>query len=477
MNPGPPAPSLSPARPPKAKAPAAPRMPKISWLEIVVLAQALLPAIMFIPQLLPLRFLTRVASFALPLSAWALFTITGRKVAGGRTYPPVYPLSCVAVWLTLSILHPTVNTLTSALCAVGITLGVCCPAFWAPAAITDIRQLRRLVVLMLLCNGASAVVGMAQIYRPDTFRPPKIAMFELHPELEESLMVRTDDGRSFLRPPGLTDSPGGAALGGVASCAFGLAVVLGVGPWWQRLLSFGLALIGATILFYCQVRSLTITLLLGIMFWAFLLLARREIRKLTMLLACLGLIGVAAIGWVMRDGGSSVLKRFVALFEDRAATVYYKNRGAFLEHGLTVELPLYPLGAGPGRVGMASGMFGSQLVPPDRRPLYAESQIEVWVLDGGAPLLILYPLALILAMFSAARTAVKCPDPEVAYWTGAMIVYAVATMVGIFGGQPFMSPMGVQFWALLGAVYGAQELSRVNAAKARAKAQLRTAAL
>ena len=441
-------------------------MPKIGLLEVIVVAQTVLPALMFIPALLPIRFLTRVISFLLPLIAWAVYSISGRKVAGGRPYAAAVPLALAMGWLAVSIFHPNVNTLNSAVCSLGITAGVCCPAFWAPAAIVDGRQLRRLLVLMLLCNGASAVMGIAQVYRPDTFRPPRVPMLELNPELEGSLMVKTDDGREFLRPTGLTDTPGGAAIGGVAACGFGLAMALASGAWWKRLGSLGLALVGLTIMFYSQVRSLTITLVLGIVVWAILLLLRRDFRKLTTLLACVGLIGVVAIGWVLRDGGAGVLERFGALFEDRATTVFYKNRGGFIEYALNEQLPRFPLGAGPGRVGVPSAMFGNRLAPPDRAILYAETQVEIWIYDGGIPMLLLYPLALFIALGSAARTAVTCPDGEVAYCAGAVIVYAITIMTAALAGQPFMSPMGVQFWTLMGAVYGAQEYARVAALKA-----------
>jgi hypothetical protein len=444
-------------------------MPRLGWLEWVIITQTLMPALMFIPPLIPLRFLTRVASFGLPLIAWGFSILSGRRVAGGRTYPPTGTLLFIVGWLTLSIAHPTTNTLNAAMCAVGITVGVFCPAFWAPASIVDRRQLRRLMVIMLLCNGASALMGIAQVYRPDTFRPPELPILKVNPDAESSYNVKTDDGREFLRPPGLTDSPGGAALGGIASVAFGLAMALAPGAWWKRLSGMGLALAGLTILFYSQVRSLTLTLVLGVMFWGVLLALRGEIRKLSMLLACVGFLGLAAIGWVIRDAGAGMLKRFGDLFEDRVTTTYYKHRGAFIEYALSEHLPKYPLGAGPGRVGMASFFFGNPLAPVDRRILYAETQVEVWILDGGIPVLIAYPLALLLAIYSAAKTAVKCPDPEIAYWAGAILVYGITVLMAAFAGQPFMSQMGVQFWALLGGLYGAQEFARVESAKAKMK--------
>jgi hypothetical protein len=466
--------TLAPTRPAKANplgdSLSQKRMPGWGWLEWVVIVQTLMPALMFIPALIQIRFLTRVVSFAIPLAAWGFYFMSGRKVAGGRTYPPTGPLLFIVGWMTLSIAHPTINTLNAALCAIGITVGVFCPAFWGPAAIVDRRQLRRLMVIMLLCNGASALMGIAQVYRPDTFRPPELPILKNNPDIESSLNVKTDDGREFLRPPGLTDAPGGAAIGGIASVAFGLAMALAPGAWWKRLSGMGFALAGLTVLFYSQVRSLTLTLGLGIVFWGVLLALRGEIRKLSMLLACVGLLALAALGWVIRDAGAGMLKRFGDLFEERVTTTYYKHRGAFIEYALSEYLPRYPLGAGPGRVGMASFFFGNPLAPVDRRPIYAETQVEVWILDGGLPVLIAYPLALLMAIYSAARTAVKCPDSEIAYWAGAILVYAVTVLIAAFAGQPFMSPMGVQFWALLGGLYGAQEFSRVEAAKAKLRA-------
>jgi hypothetical protein len=313
-------------------------------------------------------------------------------------------------------------------------------------------------------------MGIAQVYRPDTFRPPKIALFEINPEFEGGVSIETDDGRRILRPPGLTDSPGGAAISGLICCAIGLAVALTPIAWWKRAAAMGIALVGITVLFYCQVRSMTITLVLGLVLWGVLLAIRGEVKKL----AALGLLGVlltlAAIGWIVRSGNGSTMNRFLALFEDRATTVYYKNRGAFIEHALKEYLPQYPLGAGPGRIGMSSTYFGNRLTPRDFAPLYAETQIDFWIIDGGLPLLILYPTALALAFLGVARTAIRAPDPEVAYWAGVVFVYAVAVGVAMLSGPTFVGPAGVQFWVLLGALYGAQERSRVDALKAKTRA-------
>lgn len=462
------APPYSSARRP-AKAPAASKkkMPRLGWLEIVVLGQTVLPALMFVPQLTVLRFISRVASFALPMMAWGMFLISGRKTPGGRTYPPAPLLMFASAWMAVSIVNPGVNTLSSALCAVGIAVGVMCPAFWGAAAIRDPRQLGRIMILLLMCNGASALMGIAQVYRPNTFRPPKVVGLGKEGAREKALTVTTDDGHEFLRPTGLTDSPGGAAVGGQVSVAIGLALALMPVAWWKRGAGASLAFVGVAILFYSQVRVLLITLILGLMVWGLLLALRGEVRKLATL-AVMGLVlGVAAGAWVFTHGGSGVMGRFAKLLNNDVVSTYNHHRGAIVAHGIQELLPRYPLGAGPGRCGMPSGLFGNPVSSPDRAPIGAETQIDTWVLDGGLPLLGAYALALALAMCSAMWTALRCPDPEIAYWAGVVVVYGVAAVSSAFGYPAFMAPAGVQFWALFAALFGAQEQARINAARER----------
>jgi hypothetical protein len=48
------------------------------------------------------------------------------------------------------------------------------PAFWAASALKSSKQLGRLMTIMLICNGLSALVGLGQVFRPQTFNPPFI---------------------------------------------------------------------------------------------------------------------------------------------------------------------------------------------------------------------------------------------------------------------------------------------------------------
>jgi hypothetical protein len=118
---------------------------------------------------------------------------------------------------------------------------------------------------------------------------------------------------------------------------------------------------------------------------------------------------------------------------------------------------------------MASAMFGNPLAPLASQPLYAETQVEMWVLDGGIILLICYPLAVAAAMATAGAAALRHPDPEVSFWSGTIITYGLTVAVSTIGSVPFIAITGCQFWCLFAAAHGAAERSRIDAAKAAAR--------
>jgi hypothetical protein len=450
-----------PVRVATASAPPEPKMPRMGWLEWTLIAQTVLPALMFVSSLSALRPVLRVAATALPLVAWLAVLSSGRRPAGMRRYPAAGWLAFCAGWMALSIAHPTTNSLVSGAAEASLAISIFCPAFWAPAAIRDARQVRRLVVIVLACNGASSLMGIAQVYRPERFLPPVIPKLEGLASFEESdLTVTTDDGRKYLRPTGLSDSPGYAGTCGVYACLSGLAVVLKPGAWWKRAAAAATAVAGVAVIFYSQGRTTLLMAVAGLVIWALLLLLRRDARALLRLGVVAGLMGAASVGWVMRSGGAAVFKRFYSLTEDHAGSTYYKNRGHFVERALTGILIEYPLGAGMGRTGMMYFYFGDRMAPPDSGNMYAETQIEVWTIDGGAPLLIGWIGALVAAMGSAVLVVLRGPDRELNYWAIVVVVIGVLTLLNCLGNMSFQSQIGMQFWVLMGGLFGADALVR-----------------
>lgn len=452
-------------------------MPGFGMLEWCVVLQTLLPALLFVPALRPFRMIDRAISYVLPLLAWALVAMSGRKVAGGRKYLPAPWLLFNVVWLGVCIFHPTTHTLLAGTAEAVFAVSIICPGLWAAQAIRDRRQLGRMMILLLICNGAGALVGMGQVYRPDIFEPPSYMMLEQNAARQESLSFTTEDGRQVIRPAGLTDTPGGACLAGSIACLAGVAVAVRPSAWWKRLGGLMAAVPGLAVLYLSMVRSAMILLVVGMLCWAGLLLLRREIKKLTLLLVCMVILGVVGTAWAFRVGGASVTSRFLTLFNENAGTVYYSNRGRFLD-GTFAHIDEYVLGAGLGRFGMINNYFGDPNVPPSRGVIWSELQITAWLFDGGVPLLVGSAVALVLAMGTTTLIALKGRDPEVAYWAGVLVVFGMFNVVACFGSMPFQSPMGVQFWVLMGAVFGADAIARKeDRAAAMAAAAARSAAL
>lgn len=442
-------------------------MPRMGWLEFIVLSQTLLPAMLFIPGLTSVRLAIRVLGTVLPLVAWVAVIFSGKRVPGGRPYPPAIWMAFCAIWMTLSIAHPNTNSLRSGTAEMVLNVAIFCPVFWAPRLVRDTRQIRRLIVVMLICNGAGSLVGLGQVFRPATFRPPSIPILQSDPTKEGSLTIKTEDGMEFLRPAGLTDAPGAGGIAGLLACLTGLAVALPATSKKVRLASLGTALAGLAVIFYSQARFTVIVLVAGMMAWVVMLAMQRDMRKLALLGVCGAALAFGSVGMVMRAGGMAVMNRFLTLFQKRSDAVYYENRGKFVEHALLTLLPEYPLGAGMGRFGTMHGYFGDPMAPLERSGLWVETQVEGWVLDGGAPLLLAEFGAVITAMVLAFCTAVRCPDRELRYWASVVVVFGLFAALSVLGNLVFLTSNGLQFWVLLGALYGADALAR-GQARARA---------
>ena len=102
-----------------------------------------------------------------------------------------------------------------------------------------------------------------------------------------------------------------------------------------------------------------------------------------------------------------------------------------------------------GRTAPAYGYFGDPMAPPDRGMLYSETQIDAWVYDGGAPLLVCYGVALAIAQTLLLIMALRRPDRELGYWGCVGAIFAMFHLVVRLGSLPFLSPTAAQFWVVV----------------------------
>jgi hypothetical protein len=261
-------------------------------------------------------------------------------------------------------------------------------------------------------------------------------------------------GQRVFRPFGLTDVPGGAATGAFYAVLLGAGFLISSRRGLVRALSLGGIFLGIVTLYLCQVRAIALMLVVCLLAVAAVLALSGRLLRLMRLLAVVGGLAVLGVGWAITVGGESAMKRWNSLFESDVGEVYYTNRGHFLEGAFSYFLPQYPLGAGLGRYGMANAYFGNNT--SESPPLWAEIQWTAWIFDGGVLVLVLYPLAVLLTTFWALRLALRRQEQgELWVWGTLIFAYDLGALALTFSYPFFMSQVGMEFWLLNAALFGA----------------------
>jgi hypothetical protein len=438
-----------------------PRASGWGWLEVFVLSQTVLPALLFVPGLSAGRTPIRIAAYAIAPLAWFFVARRERRRPGSDSFPARPWLLCSAAWIGLSVLHPNSYSIVAAAAQAGLYLAVISPAFWAPAALTSKPQLGRVMALLFLCSALSALVGVAQVFRPETFNPPVIPAMN-NAFQGEDLVYEAANGQKIMRPCGLTDTPGGVAPAGLAAALLGLCWALLPMAAWKRLACVGLAFVGMAAIYYTQVRLTIVMLGISLLALTAFLAARNEYRKV-LLLAVLGaVVVVGASLWVVRSSGDAVNERLMTLFTSDPAKLYQESRGGFVRHAFEEVLWEYPLGYGMGWWGMIHSSFGD---PQRPTPIWVEVMWPAWIYDGGFPLLVGYVGALVVAMLDSIRITLRCKDREVAYWGAVIVAFNLSILATCFSFVPFLSPIGIPFWLLAATLHAADARTRPAASK------------
>jgi len=398
----------------------------------------------------PLRVLIRSLAFGCSLLLLAL-------VPGRRLKHPAVAFLLVSMGVTaLNLFHPQANSLMAGVTQLGIQLAVIAPLFWVSRLRIDAATFRRTLALLFLFNAASAGVGVLQVAFPGRFQPAMSTAIEgMGESYVRSLQFETAGGTRIFRPFGLTDVPGGAATGAFYAVLLGTGFLISARRGLVQVLSVGGIFVGIVSLYLCQVRSLALMLGVCLLAVVLVLTLKGRLLRLTKLLAVVGGLAMLGLGWAITVGGDSVTARWSRLFESDAGSVYYSNRGYFLEGTFEYFLPKYPLGAGSGRYGMANAYFGDNS-DPARSSLWVEIQWTAWVLDGGVVVMVLYPLAVLLTALWAFRLALQREDrSEFWLWGGIIFAYDLGALALTFSYPFFMSQAGMEFWLLNAALFGA----------------------
>jgi hypothetical protein len=418
----------------------------VRWFILIQIATQLA----IISPLGSVRTLLRIAAFGTSL----VFLVLVRGRAG--FHPARTTALAVVAWLALSVLHPTAAVLPAALAQLALYLSILAPLFWVPRLTVTTATLRKLVVILWLFHSVGSAVGVLQVYFPGHFQPNMSpVILSLGHGYAESLKIVTSGGVRVYRPMGLTDVPGGASGSGLYAVVLGIGMFLTTEKRWLSIFSIGTVLVGMMCLYLSQVRALMVITGISIVAVTAVLAIRRDYKRLSSFSVVLLVVIVGSFRGAVSLARESVETRVGSLAAATPGQVYQRNRGQFLTQAVEELLPEYPLGAGMGRWGMMNSYFGDRSNPNEA--LWAEIQWNGWILDGGAPLVIMYVWAMAIALLMTYRVSRWPPrsDPTLSLWATVILGYSIGTCALTFSFPVFLSQTGMEFWLLNAVVFTA----------------------
>jgi len=428
-----------------------------NFAEWFAISQTLLPALLLVPGSQAYRFPVRVGAYAISLVAFVLWWFDRGGHQQGR-HPAERVLVVVLIVVGLEIAHPNTNSLLAGLAQAGLYFAIFCPLFWARGYVTTRRQLVRVLVVLLVCNGINAVVGVLQVYDPNRWMPTLSDFYTSGTAATNAMRGAVTyigpNGEAIVRPPGLFDTPGAVCGAGTIAALLGLIFFLEPIAWWKRFVALAMSGAGIAAIYLSHVRvSFVITIGMMTAYAGMLALQNQKVR-LTKFAGLSAAIVAGSFVFAVALGGSNVTERFASLFAEDPRSLYYASRGQAVEYGFTSLLSEYPLGAGLARWGMMRYSFGNP-ASLDSTELFAEVQPNAWILDGGLFLLALYFVALGVTVVYDLKFIQTLRDSEDRLWAAAVIAANFGTLPLVFSFVPFGTATGLQFWFLEGCLHGA----------------------
>lgn len=428
------------------------------WLEFFVLVQVLWGVLLFVPGSQAYRIYIR--GFPYVASLIALGVCLRSSGADSGVPGARWILASLALMIA-SLAHPA-TWLMSGTAQVVFQLSIAAPVFWTARNWITPERLERVLLLVFGANFLSAAVGLLQVYYPQTFMPPEFSRIALsiNANVVGALTYIGADGREIVRPPGLSDIPGGAAVSATITALLAFAFATRAqATYHRRVLFLTAAVIGLTVVYLTQVRSMLVMICFCMMAAGAVRLRHGRVAHTAWIAGSAAALVVASFTWAVAVGGESIVERFQSMLEVGVVQSYQENRGIFLTYTLQELLYEYPFGAGIGRWGMMSAYFGE---PTNWQfpALWAEIQPTGWLYDGGVLLWACYAGAIATAAYHTYRIA---GSSETHLSDLATMVLSVQVLIiGLcFTGPVFNTQMGIVFWLLSASVYGAARTAQL----------------
>lgn len=395
----------------------------------------------------PLRLPLRIAVYGA-----SLFLLLLAFPPRGRLHPAYRWAVGVAIILCISLLHPGRSSILSAVSQVALYIAILAPIVWVAsprAKAGSFEALKAVILLLWAFSAASAGLGVLQVYYPGHFdgalseNVANNANFQLG-----AARVVLADGTVTQRPMGLTDSPGGAAQGGLNAIVLGAGILLAFRHKWLRAAAVGGMLLGVFSIMLSQVRVSFVMALLCIAAMVAVLAIRGRWRRLESLGGIVSVVLVGGLAWAFAAGGDQTIERFGRLVEEDPGSVYYDNRGHFIVRAFNDLLPEYPFGAGLGRWGMMNKHFGTQ-----GSSLWSELIWTSWLFDGGVPLIIAYAGAFGAATLTSWRLTRR--SGPMGYMAVTVFAYNLSAWAATLVFPIFSVQLGLEVWLLNACLWAA----------------------
>ena len=312
-------------------------------------AQFLWGALLFVPGAQAYRPIIRALPYALSAG---LFVVYVMRVVRGRSPRGSVLLTFALGLLAANLMHPT-SQIGAGVAQCIFQATIAAPMFWGWKAVDSAAQLRRLLVITFVFNTIGAALGVLQVYFPKQFMPPELSSLgsRMNDMYIESLTYVGADGERIIRPPGLSDQPGGAATAGALTVVLGAGLSIGASTNIGRALTLGAAAVGLAAIYLTQVRSLLLMSVGALAVMAVMLFRRGQVVVAGRIALSAGVLVIVAFFWARSLGGESVQERFIGITQQGAMRTYQENRGGFVSDTFGDLLDKYPLGRRPGSVG------------------------------------------------------------------------------------------------------------------------------
>ena len=387
-----------------------------------------------------IRLPLRVGIYGVSVAMLVLFP--GRAIGHPAARLAVYAIAILAI----EMLNPGGDTLTSRVATVVLYTSVLAPLFWVARLRFGPAEFRWVLRIMWAFYTASATFGVLQVNYPGRFDGAMSANYD-----DASLLMHTfvlDDGQKIIRPKGLTDTPGGAAAGGVNAIILGCGLLLTETHLLMRAATVAGMVGGLFCIYICQGRTNLIVIGLATGAIGILLARRRAIAKLLILVSIAAAVVIVGTTVAFAVGGQSTVDRFATLVADDPGTVFQANRGQFLNALFGEDLQRFVFGAGQGRWGMVNSYFGSSTTS-----IWAEMLWQALLYDGGAALMIVYALLLISLLKNAWQLAVQEHSAAVGTWAAVVFGYNLAAAAASFVYPIFAVQIGMEVIFLNACLY------------------------